>query len=695
MTIAKKEMFPFPIIRKRDGRMTRFDIDKIGDAIHRAFYACGTEQEEKCRNLAGMVVEDLHKTVEGNVPHVEEIQDSVERILIREGHAREAKAFILYRAKRTSIREGKSELMDSVDSILRETHRTTSGALNSPSAKMLKIASAASRSFYLTRLIPSQFADAHIRGDIHIHDLDYYGKTLSSLQIPLKRILEGGFNSGCGYIRPPRRYSSLMALVAIIIQACQNDLYGGQSIPEFDAQVAGYARDHLSAEARDNIPELFQATEGLVYNLNMIYSRMGAQVPTSTINLGLDTTPGGRHVAMALLEAVKRGMGRGETPLYPWIIFCLKDGVNMKPGDPNFDLYQKAVDVSRRRMNPSFAFMDAPINRDCDSVAYWGDGARVTQDMSGVYRSEGNLADQREWGWGNVAHVTVNLPRIAFKVAHKRKDFQLESFHNELRRTLDLCVRQLVHRRDVLASLTPMELPFVMGGKIYRGSSTLAGDESIMPVLKYGIFNIGFVGLAEAIYILHGRHHGEDSRELQFAGDTVDFMNQTLENLSREFECKFVLSASSSGYASLRFPQLDRIEYGITPRVNDKKYYHQGFSLPGSDNIPWKERLEIEGKLHSLIPGGHFTYLESSRMPTEEQYFEVLDHMARSGIALGGISFPLHENLDQTESDDVMDTDTSGSDRIRCIQRAAGLMLPLDRINEALGQEIKNRVPDL
>ena len=692
MTITKKEMFPFPIIRKRDGRMTQFDLDKIAEAIYRAFYACGNDDHDKCRGVSQLVVEDLLKSVEGNVPHVEEIQDSVERVLIREGHAREAKAFILYRAKRTSIREGKSELMDSVDSILRETHKTATNALNSPSAKMLKIAAAASRSFYLTRLIPSQFSDAHIRGDVHIHDLDYYGKTLSSLQIPLRRVLEGGFHSGYGYIRSPKRYSSLMALVAIIIQACQNDLYGGQSIPEFDRAVSGYVCEHLSAEARDNNRELAQATEGLVYNLNMIYSRMGAQVPNSTLNLGLDTSDVGRQVTSALLDALDHGLGRGETPLFPWVVFWLQEGVNLKEGDPNFDLYQKAVGVSCRRMNPSFAFADAPVNRNSDRVAYWGDGSRTQPGMSGAFRSGNDPVDHREWGWGSLAQVTVNMPRIAFKVAHKRKDFLIESFHNELRRTLDLCARQLIHRRDVLASLCPGELPFVMGEGLYRGTTSLARDESIFPALEYCTMNVGFVGLAEAVYILHGRDHGQDPEELRFALDAVDYMNRTLQELSREFDGHFVLTASSSGYAAQRFAQLDRIEYGITPRVNDKKYYHQGFSLPATSKLPWEEKLEIEGKFHRLIPGGHFTYLESSRMPTVEQYHQVLEVMGRSGVALGGISFPLYENL---ENGGVMESPTRESGRARTVRRAAGLLLPLDRINEALRQELEKRVFDL
>lgn len=690
MTTTRKEMFPFPIIRKRDGRMTRFDIEKIASAIHKSFYATGVDNPERCQELAEMVVEDLVKNIEGNVPQVEEIQDAVERILIREGFARQAKAYILYRAKRTSIREGKSELMDSVETILRETRKETPFAFNSPSAKMLKIAAAASRNFYLTRLIPSQFSDAHNRGDIHIHDLDYYGKTINSLQIPLNELLKNGFYSGYGYIRPPKHVSTIAALTAIIIQSCQNDMYGGQSIPEFDRFVADYIQERLKGGFDDE--DLLQSMEGLVYNLNMIYSRMGAQVPMSTINLGLDTSEEGRKVTGALLKAVEKGLGRGETPLFPWIVFHLKDGINAKEGDPNYDLYQQAVKVACRRMNPVFAFMDSPIN-DIDSpVAYWGDGSRAEPSLSGRFRKESEPADNKTWGWGNVAQVTINMPRIAFKIAHKRKDFKVESFYSEIRRAMELCARQLLHRKDILGALHRSELPFVMGEKVYRGTSRLASDETIDPPLEYGIMTIGFVGLAEALYIMYGRDHASDEERLDFALKTVDFMKEKAEELSREFEANFVLTASSSGYAAQRFPQLDRIEFGITPMVNDKKYYSQSFSIPASVGIPWEKKVEIEGKFHRRIPGGHFTYLEADKMPDPGIYHQVLNKMKTSGVALGGVCFPLTESLE----DGSIITDKSRSKgRTRTIRRAAGLLLPLDRINEALKEELDHRKFDL
>jgi ribonucleoside-triphosphate reductase (formate) len=681
-----KEMFPFPIIRKRDGRMTRFDVDKISGAVQKCFYATGIDDRNICDSLAQMVIEELIKYIGGNVPQVEDIQDMVEQVLIREGYAHQAKAFILYRAKRTGIREGKSDLMDNVELILQETSKTQAPALNSPSAKMLRIAAAASRTFYLTRLIPSQFAEAHNRGEIHIHDLDYYGKTISSLQIPLGDVLKSGFYSGYSYIRPPKHFSTTGALTAMILQACQNDMYGGESIPMFDEYLAGYIRENIKEEVTPG--EAAQTMEGLVYNLNMMYSRVGAQVPISTLNLGLDTSKEGRMVTNALLQALDNGLGKGETPLFPWVIFHVKDGVNYKEGDPNYDLYRKAIRISSRRMNPSFAFVDAPVNQGEQNIAYWGDGSRAAAGLM-TFRSQDDVPDTRRWGWGTIGQVTVNLPRVAFKISHKRKDFLVESFMNELRRTFDTAAKQLLHRLDILSSLEVKELPFVMGEGVYRGTRNLERDQKLRKILKNGLLSIGFVGLAESVYILRGRDHGEDEESLEFAVKVVEFMNELIGELSREFEVNFVLTASSSGYAAQRFPQLDRVEFGITPQVNDKKYYTQGFSIPAHTKVNWEKKLEIEGKFHRIIEGGHFTYLFADEMLDAETYENVLAKMKESGIAFGGVHYPLTESLE--DGSILKETPKEGT-RIRKIYRAAGLLLPEERINEALRQEMENKL---
>ena len=251
----------------------------------------------------------------------------MEKVLIETGHAKTAKAYILYRDRRTRLREAKSELMDVVQDILVETSRENANISNSPSAKMLQIASAASKRYYLSRLIPEDIARAHQEGDLHIHDLDFYAKTLTCVQIPLARLLREGFDNGHGYIRPPKRIGSAAALACIILQSSQNDMHGGQSFAFFDRDMAEFVR----GAAEDDV---YQAMEALVYNLNSMHSRAGAQVPFSSLNVGADTSPEGRLVTRSLLLAHERGLGRGETPIFPNIIFRRQERDQLRARGP-------------------------------------------------------------------------------------------------------------------------------------------------------------------------------------------------------------------------------------------------------------------------------------------------------------------------------------------------------------------------
>ena len=414
----------FTKIRKRDGRVVDFTREKITGAIFKAARQVGGEDYETAENLTERVISYLYKHIKDEIPDVETVQDAVEKVLIETGHAKTAKAYILYRSKRTRIRETKSELMDVVKDILIETSRDNANVGNSPSAKMLQIASAASKHYYLNNVIPEEMSKAHISGDIHIHDLDYYGKTLNCLQIDLTKLLTDGFNTGYGFIRPPKRIGSAAAQAAIILQSNQNDMFGGQSFPHFDKSMGEVIRNQCPNTDED---EIFQAMEGLIYNLNTMHSRAGAQVPFSSVNLGTDTTPEGRKVTSAILTAFEKGLGKGESPIFPNLVFRLKEGVNMNAGDPNYDLFQFAMKVASRRMNPTFSFMDASFNmRFGDEVSYMGCRSRVIANRHGAEKSARR---------GNIAPVTINLPKLALRTR------DVDTFFAELNNILDLCSR--------------------------------------------------------------------------------------------------------------------------------------------------------------------------------------------------------------------------------------------------------------
>ena len=670
----------FTEIKKRDGRIVPFDAEKITEAIFRAVRAAGGENRKIAENLAKQVVDALEaRGYNGVIPTVEETQDEVERVLINNGHARTAKAYILYRAKRTRIREGKSDLMDTVKEILVETSRENANISNSPSAKMLQIASAASKRYYLTNLLPEDFSQAHSSGAMHIHDLDYYGKTLNCLQIDLTRLLTEGFNTGYGFIRPPKRVASAAAQAAIILQSNQNDMFGGQSFPHFDRSMSQVIRQMPVLPDEE---EIFQAMEGLIYNLNTMHSRAGAQVPFSSINLGTDTSQEGRAVTRSILRAFERGLGNGESPIFPNLVFRVREGVNFNVNDPNYDLLQLAFKVAGRRLNPTFSFMDSSFNKPYgDEVAYMGCRTRTIGNRHGREVSAGR---------GNIAPVSINLPRVALGTRN------VNSFFAELDRTLRLAARQLLHRFEILGSLRARDLPFLMGQKLYMGSENLTGDDVIKEVIRHGTLAIGFIGLAETLLALIGKHHGEDNEAQGLGLAIVSRMAEACAQFAEEFDLNFTLVATPAEGLSGRFIRMDREIFGIIPKITDKEYYTNSFHVPVNYCMSSFDKLTVEGEYHKLCTAGHISYveLESPPLHNGEAVEAIIRHMAASDMGYGGINYPVDECRGCGSSGVFNCTCPGcGSGDIRRIRRITGYLSTEERFNSAKQAELKDRRP--
>ncbi|NLW59415.1 MAG: anaerobic ribonucleoside-triphosphate reductase [Firmicutes bacterium] len=666
----------FRSIQKRDGRIVPFQISKISEAIFKAARAVGGEDKQLAEELAQVVVKYLAKIKTTGIPTVEEVQDAVEKVLIETGHAKTAKAYILYRDRRTRLRETKSELMDVVEEILVETSRENANVSNSPSAKMLQIASAASKKYYLYRLIPEEFSQAHIEGDIHIHDLDFYGKTLTCIQIPLGRLLTEGFNTGHGYIRPPKRIASAAALAAIILQSSQNDMHGGQSFAFFDRDMAPFVK----GSSEDDV---YQAMEALIYNLNSMHSRAGAQVPFSSINLGTDTSPEGRLVTRSLLLAHERGLGRGETPIFPNILFRLKKGINFDPGDPNYDLFQLAMRVAAQRLNPTFSFMDSSFNAPYGTeVAYMGCRTRVIANRHGAEVSTGR---------GNLSFTTINLPRIAIKAQGN-----LEYFYNELDRILVLACRQLYHRYRVQSKLKVKDMPFLMGQHLYLDSEKLKPEDPIAPVIKHGTLSVGFIGLAETLTALIGVHHGEDLGAQQLGLEIVSHMRQRIDEMADEYDLNYTLLATPAEGLSGRFVAIDRKLFGVIPGVTDKEFYTNSFHIPVDQEISCFDKINLEGPYHRFTNAGHISYVEFDAPPIDnlEAFEKILRHMAAADIGYAGINFPIDECL-SCGNRGIFEAECPScqSPEIRRVRRITGYLSTVNRFNDAKKAELTKRRP--
>ena len=706
-------------IKKRDGRIVPFDPSKIEHAIAHCFLGSGSQKsDETAQELAALVVSQLENDENiPSVPSVEQVQDVVERVLIEKGFVRSAKAYILYRAERSRVREMNTRLMkvfediaskDAVDSDIKRENANING--DTAMGSMLKFGSEGAKQFYEMYVLDPRFSAAHHDGDIHIHDLDFYTLTTTCCQIDLLDLFHGGFSTGHGVLREPNDIYSYSALACIAIQANQNDQHGGQSIVNFDygmapgvkktyrkrfrdnldralellggvADSADKARtivdelgeqislapnaevDRLVAEkvkeflpgaAEDELNKIvsfvrehaeketdkatYQAMEALIHNLNTMNSRAGAQVPFSSINYGMDTSPEGRMVMRNVMLATEAGLGNGETPIFPIQIFRVKEGVSFNPGDPNYDLYRLAIRTSAKRLFPNFSFVDAPFNKKYykeghpeTEIAYMGCRTRV---IGNVYDPTREICPRR----GNLSFTSINLPRIAIKAKG-----DVGWFFEELERLCNLVHDQLLERLEIISNKKVYNFPFLMGEGVWIDSEKLGWTDSVREVLKHGTLSIGFIGLAEALVALRGKHHGEDPASQNLGLEIVGFIRNFCDECSQREKLNYTCLATPAEGLSGRFVRIDKEKYGIIPGVTDREYYTNSFHVPVYYPISAFEKIAIEAPYHALTNAGHISYIEMDGDPTKnlDAFEKVVRYMHDQGIGYGSINHPV------------------------------------------------------
>jgi anaerobic ribonucleoside-triphosphate reductase len=1033
----------FTQIRKRDERIVAFDPGKITDAIFAAAKAVGGEDRQLALVLTVEVMNLLKQEYQGEIFSVEEVQDAVEKVLINTGHARTAKAYILYREKRSRLREARTELMDAVAEILQETNRDNANVGNSPSAKVLQISEAASKNYYLKRVLPEDEALAHREGDIYIHDLGWYGKTMTCLQIPLDKLLREGFNNGHGYIRPPKGIKTAAALAAIILQSNQNDMHGGQSFAYFDRDLAPYVEleyQRQEKKLRDAVEQLgltveekqlkemaleyteeevYQAMEGFVYNLNTMHSlsgkeriwvydkveekfftismedfhqkymkgryqalslnyqngctelkeitgtfqhknihklftiklksgqkvtvtdnhsvmalggegeiktetphnlkhclvprelgvyskeitlsgekaekleetievlgeqtpydyeflralikdvygvfcrnsfnyqitpaylekiagdlasriledeekiqierlsskdywldqlvevlpqiktsaryyllkilaekelpryckrlpvfypykdmlqrfylpenvnldtasridnhcqspalvmewacrileqnqkfvnlletiikvlrlwpikvkelveeapeeyvydisvadnenflaaegifvhnsRAGAQVPFSSINLGTDTSWAGRMINKNFLLAFEKGLGKGEAPLFPNVIFKIKEGVNYEEEDPNYDLFKLSLRVACKRLQPNFSYQDASFNAPHreEEVAYMGCRTRVIANVNGPA-----VTNRR----GNLSFTTINLPRLGI-----RSGGDLTLFWQYLDEVIDLTIKQLLTRYDLQKKLRIRDFPFLMGQKLYLDSEDLKPDDSVEKAIRHGTLSVGFIGLAECLIALTGKHHGESPEAQALGLAIVSYLRRRCDEATRQYGLNFTLLATPAEQLSGKFTKLDLGRFGVVPGITDKEWYTNSFHVPVEYEIPGMEKIALEGPYHKYCNAGHISYVELPSAPHQnlEAFETIIRAMCEADMGYFAVNFPV-DICKGCGFNGVIETETCPKchteGQISRIRRITGYLSTLDKFNDSKLAEERNR----
>lgn len=768
-------------IIKRDGRKKVFDPQKIEKAIYKAQLACGDDDVTLCKMITNKVIDCVNKDYDNKNISVEEVQNIIENVLIEMGEAEIAKAYIRYRAERTKVRERKTNLMKSLHDITfkdskDEDSKRENANINAdtPMGMMLKYGSEAAKQFYLNDLIKPEFATAHIKGDIHIHDLDFYALTMTCCQIDLIDLFKDGFSTGNGFLREPNGIRSYASLACIAIQANQNDQHGGQSIPNFDYAMALGVRKTYKKELRKALERMlefegatvsddefklmfaqieanhnieirmndafakeeiyqalnqkygpiqgktfdmafqmakdetydatYQAMEALVHNLNTMHSRAGAQVPFSSLNYGTDTSDEGRMVMHCLLDATMRGLGNGETPIFPIQIFKVKEGINYNPEDPNYDLFKKSMLCSGKRLFPNFSFIDAPYNKQYykpgdykTEVAYMGCRTRV---IANVY----NPSKEIVTGRGNLSFTSINLPRIALKLMNVVDEKErIKKFYENLDYLIDLCANQLLERFEIQQNKYVYNFPFLMGQKIWLDSDKLHRDDKVSEVIKHGTLTIGFIGLAETLKALIGKHHGESEVAQQLGLEIIGHMREKIDRYSKKYKLNFSLIATPAEGLSGRFVKMDRELFGEIEGITNHKFYTNSFHIPVYYNISVFEKIKKEAPYHAFTNGGHISYIEvdGDIAKNLDAFESIIRCMKEEGIGYGAVNHPVDRDsicgyngiIDNVCPKCGRTEDSVPFERIR---RITGYLVgTLDRFNDAKRDEVENRVKHL
>ena len=579
---------------------------------------------------------------------------------------------------------------------------------NSPMGTMLQYGATVSKEFAKAYLMKKEYAEAHDNGTIHIHDMDFLAMgTTTCCQIDLSKLFKNGFDTGHGYIRTPQDIATYGALAAIAIQSNQNDQHGGQAIPALDYYMApGVLKtfkkqfkqtiyDFLDLEGfipvinidriireidkvesieldisefsdykkgSTRIHEIFvksyekalqktdratqQAMEAFIHNLNTMHSRAGAQVPFSSVNFGTDTSPEGRMVIKNFLLSADRGLGKGETPIFPVSIFKVKEGVNYNKEDPNYDLFRLACKVSAKRLFPNFAFIDAPFNLQYykpgdinTEIAYMGCRTRVIGDVT-------SPDNEVVTGRGNLSFTTINLPRLGIKygIALKERDkADMEGFYKELGEIMDMVRDQLLERFEVQCNKHNYNFPFLLGQGVWTNGEKLKPTDRLRKVWKHGSLSTGFIGLAECLKALTGKHHGESEESQKLGLEIIGFMRKRCDENSKKYNLNFTCLATPAEGLSGRFTAIDRAIYGKIKGVTDREYYTNSFHVPVYYHISISDKIEKEAPYHAFTNGGHISYIEldGDTASNVDAFEKVIRIMKEAGIGYGAINHPV------------------------------------------------------
>ena len=714
-------------VRKRDGSIVNFNIDKIINAISKANNETNEMTNDSIEAVAKSVVLDTNYS---SCVDIEVIQDLVERNLQEDGFFDTAKAYILYREKRHRQREAAQSLMnqyndllfvDSEDMDLKRDNANIN--TDAPMGIMLKLGTEGAKNYLNHYVLPEKFKEMHMKHIEHLHDADFSLITMNCLYVDLAKVLKDGFNTGHGFIREPKSIRAAASLACVIIQSSQNDCFGGQSLVGFDFALSKYVKmsfkksfinkfkefmrffdypsdDDFIAELMkevdfDNIlrfnengskkytvidsgtecnianyimhhlkcPEIKyaeiiydlaceetreetgQAMEALIHNFNSLHSRAGSQVPFSSINTGMDTSQEGRLINKCLLDATWNGLGNGETPIFPITVFLLHKGVNLEPGDPNYDLFEYACKVSARRLFPNFLNIGSSFNEpyykpdDYRTFASaMGCRTRVLSNVNGPEHAASR---------GNFAFTTINLPYLALEAIRICNDNDnkevIDKFFELFDKYIILGKEYLEWRFEIIARKKVYNYPFVFGQKLYMGSENLKPDDEIREALKNASLSIGFVGLAECLKALIGEHQGESEKAQELGLKIVGHLRDMTDKFTKDTHMNWSTFATpAENFAGVALRACKK-EFGVIPEITDRDYFTNSFHVPVYYKIRAFEKIAIEAPYHALCNAGAISYIELDGDPSKnvKAFMRIVRGMVDADMGYVAINHPV------------------------------------------------------
>ena len=726
---------------KRDGRIVGFNEQKIAAAIRKAML---TTDDGDDTELIRQITDRIAMRGKSQMT-VEEIQDMVEMELMKSSRKDVAKIYIKYRDQRSIARKAKTRdiFLEIINIKSNDVTRENANMnADTPAGIMMKFASETTKPFVDDYLLSDDAREAVKHNYLHIHDKDYYPtKSLTCVQHPLDHILKGGFRAGHGESRPAKRIETASIMGCISMETAQNEMHGGQAIPAFDFYLAPYVRSSYIEEVKvlekltgEDLSELYeapiddylnlslsglegkerykqhainstvgrvhQAMEAFIHNMNTIHSRGGNQVVFSSINYGTDTSAEGRCIIRELLRSTYEGVGGGQTAIFPIQIWKKKRGVSYLPEDRNYDLYKYACQVTARRFFPNFINLDATYNQndkwDINDPERYNWECATMGCRTRVF--ENRFGPKTSIGRGNLSFSTINIVGMAIEcMGIEDKQERIDAFMAKLDHMLDVTAQQLHDRMQFQKTAFAKQFPLVMSS-LWLGSENLDPNGTIEPVINQGTLGIGFIGLAECLVALVGKHHGESEEAQELGLKIIGYMRDRANEFSEKFQHNYSILATPAEGLSGRFTRGDKKKFGIIPGVTDRDYYTNSNHVPVYYKCSARHKAEVEAPYHDLTRGGHIFYVEIDGDATHnpEVVMRIVDMMDKYNMGYGSVNHTRNRCMDcgaENAEKDLKVCPKCGSENIDRLQRITGYLVgTTDRWNKAKLSELNDRV---